>query len=163
MAYAPPFLDALRRLGYDFFTGVPCSSLGGVFKLIEQEPVDRYVPAVREDAALGFAAGAYLGGRRCAVLMQNSGLGVSVNTLGQLHNHYEIPCLLVISWRGYTGKDAPEHLVSSELLPGLLQVLKIPSEVLDPSRMGQQLQDLTDRMAATRKPVALLVPPGVFE
>ena len=163
MAHAQRFLDELRRLGYDFFTGVPCSSLGGVFRLIEQEPADRYVPAVREDAALGFAAGAYLGGRNAVVLMQNSGLGVSVNTLGQLHNHYEIPCLLVISWRGYGGKDAPEHLVSGELLPGLLNTLSIPSELLEPETMGRQLQTLTDRLAAARKPVAVLVPPGVLE
>ena len=71
----------------------------------------------REDAALGVAAGAYLGGRLPMVLMQNSGLGVSVNALGSLHILYEMPVLLLVTWRGYEGKDAPEHLVMGEVLP----------------------------------------------
>src|SRR5713101_1616761 len=98
MTHAQQFLNELHRLGYDFFTGVPCSFLKGAFALLEKEPADRYVAAVREDAALGFAAGAYLGGRQPAVFMQNSGLGVSINALLSLNSLYQIPCLLVISW-----------------------------------------------------------------
>jgi phosphonopyruvate decarboxylase len=163
MAPAQRFLDELRRQGYNFFSGVPCSFLKAAFRLLEQEPADRYVPAVREDASLGFAAGAYLGGRQCALFLQNSGLGVSINALLSLSFLYEIPCLLVISWRGYRGKDAPEHLETSELMPGFLELMKIPAEVLDPNQMDRQLKDLTDRMAERRKPVALLVPPGILE
>ena len=36
---------------------------------------------MREDEAVGMAAGAYMAGRIPAVLMQNSGLGTSLNTL----------------------------------------------------------------------------------
>lgn len=162
-SHADEFLAELRRLGYDFFTGVPCSFLKGIFTRLETEPADRYVSAVREDAAVGFAAGAWMGGRTPVVLMQNSGLGVCVNSLQQLNNLYEIPLLLVVSWRGYQGKDAPEHLASGEITEGILDVLKIPHELFEPNRMGAQLKSLTEKVEKRRKPVALLVPPEVLE
>ncbi len=162
-SHAEPFLALLRELGITFATGVPCSSLKDVFVRLEREPADRYVPAVREDAALGFAAGAWLGGRKAAVFMQNSGLGVCVNSLAQLHVHYGIPCLLVVSWRGYGGKDAPEHLVSAGVMFKILDALEIAHETLEPERMDAQVRALAARMESERRPVALVVPPGVFE
>ena len=51
---------------------------------------------MREDSALGLAAGAYLGGRQPVVFMQNSGLGVSMNALVSLHQIYDIPALLAV-------------------------------------------------------------------
>ncbi len=162
-SHASDFLKELKSAGFDFFTGVPCSFLKGIFTLLEGESPDRYISAVREDAALGFAAGAWLGGRRPVVLMQNSGLGVSVNSLQQLHNLYELPCFLVVSWRGYGGKDAPEHLASGEITRGVLDVLKIPHRLLEPSRMAEQIRELAGLMEERRKPVALLVPGEVLE
>ena len=82
--------------------------------IAELERRGLYHGETREDAALGVAAGAYLGGKLPAVVMQNSGLGVSLNALGSLHILYEMPCLLLVTWRGFEGKDAPEHLVMGE-------------------------------------------------
>jgi phosphonopyruvate decarboxylase len=76
--------DLAARLlgrGFDFFTGVPCSLIESLIAALEADPAVLYVPAVREDAAVGVAAGAWLGGRRPVVLMQNSGLGTSLNAL----------------------------------------------------------------------------------
>ncbi len=164
-SWAGAFIAELKKIGFDFFTGVPCSFLKGAFSLLEKEPRDRYVPAVREDAALGFAAGAYLGGRRPVLLMQNSALGVAANALAQLNRLYEIPCLMIVSWRGSPGadRDAPEHVMSGSITEGLLGVLQIPFELLDPSRMAEQLRTFADLASETRKPTALLVPPGVLE
>ena len=71
------FLDLLEAHGYNFFTGVPCSLFEGVTRILDVEPRYEYLSAVREDSAMGIAAGAYFGGRQPVVLMQNSGLGVS--------------------------------------------------------------------------------------
>src|SRR5262245_36565951 len=107
MSSAPSqhFLDLLQAHGYNFFTGVPCSLFEGVTRLLDAEPQYGYVSAVREDSAMGIAAGAYLGGRQPVVFMQNSGLGVSTNALVSLNQIYDIPALLVISWRGQKEPD----------------------------------------------------------
>ena len=109
--------DLLDAQGFDFFTGVPCSLAEGVIAALERHPPGRapYIPAVREDISLGLAAGAWLGGRMPAVIMQNSGLGTSANALVSLSLLYRLPALLLMTWRGFEGKDAPEHIVMGEI------------------------------------------------
>jgi sulfopyruvate decarboxylase subunit alpha len=157
------FLDLLEQHGYNFFTGVPCSLFEGVTRILDDEPRYGYLSAVREDSAMGVAAGAYLGGRQPVVLMQNSGLGVSVNALVSLNQIYDIPALLLISWRGQGGHDAPEHLIMGDVMEPFLQLLKIPFAVFDPATVAQEVARLTQPMLDTRKPVALVVPKGMLQ
>ena len=104
MLPADRFVDRLLGAGFDFFVGVPCSLVKTLLAELERRRL--YLGETREDAALGVAAGAYLAGRMPVVVMQNSGLGVSLNALGSLHLLYRIPCLLLVTWRGFDGKDA---------------------------------------------------------
>ena len=158
---AARFVDALEGAGFDFFTGVPCSLVGGV--LAELERRGTYLGETREDAALGVAAGADLAGRLPVVVMQNSGLGVSLNALGSLHAIYELPVLLVITWRGYEGKDAPEHLVMGDVLPQLLDLFAIPHRAPSASELADAATWAGATAREKRKPVALLIRPGVLE
>ena len=91
----------LEAQGYDFFTGVPCSMISSLIATLETHPRLPYAPAVREDVAVGLAAGAWLAGRRPMVLMQNSGLGTSLNALVSLPLMYRLPALLLVTWRGH--------------------------------------------------------------
>ncbi len=157
---AGPFVDRLLAAGFDFFAGVPCSLIGPVIAELQQRGV--YLGETREDAALGVAAGAFLGGKRPVVVMQNSGLGVSLNALGSLHILYELPVLLLVTWRGFEGRDAPEHLVMGAVLPGLLDLLDIPHRAPDPDSVLADVDWAAATCAASRKPVALLVKAGLF-
>jgi phosphonopyruvate decarboxylase len=161
--HARPFLDALERAGFDFFAGVPCSLLNGVLRLLDAEPRYGYLSAVREDAAIGAAAGAYLGGGKPVVFMQNSGLGVSLNALASLSLLYELPVLLVISWRGEGGRDAPEHLLMGQITDRLLDTIGIPHQLLDPARLDEQVAAAAARLDETRRPLALIVGKGILE
>jgi phosphonopyruvate decarboxylase len=156
------FLDVLEQCGYDFFTGVPCSLFAGVTRILDADPRYGYVGAVREDSALGIAAGAYLGGRQPVVFMQNSGLGVSVNALVSLNQIYDLPALVIVSWRGH-GADAPEHVVMGAIMEDFLRLLRIPNRVLAPDAVESDLAALTATMNETRKPVALVVGKGLLE
>jgi len=157
------FLDLLERLGYNFFTGVPCSLFTGVTRILDDEPRYGYVSAVREDSAMGIAAGAYFGGRQPVVFMQNSGLGVSINALVSLHQIYDIPALLVVSWRGQGGKDAPEHLVMGAIMEECLRLFQVPFAVFDPNTLVHDVEALTRTMQQTGRPVALVVPKGMLQ
>ena len=161
---APEFVAALKGAGFDFFCGVPCSLLKGLVSLLDHDESAHYISATREDSALGMAAGAFLGGKHPMVLMQNSGLGVSVNALASLHTLYEIPVLLVISWRGEDRSDAPEHWMMGDIMKPVLDQMKIPHRVLDPNEsMAAQIGWAKEQLEKTQKPVALIVPAGVLE
>jgi len=157
---ADRFVDRLLAAGFDFFTGVPCSLVGSVIAELERRGL--YFGELREDSALGVAAGAYLGGRLPAVIMQNSGLGVSLNALGSLHLLYRMPCLLLPTWRGYEGKDAPEHLVMGAVLPQLLDLFGIPHRAPAVDSLDADVEWAAAELRRTEKPVALIVRPGLF-
>lgn len=162
--HAAAFAQALRAQGYDFFAGVPCSLLGGLVSELERAPELHYVSATREDSAIGLAVGAWLGGRQPMVLMQNSGLGVAVNALASLMLMYQTPALLVVSWRGQDGQDAPEHLLTGRITLPLLELLGIPYRVLSAAEpMDEQLAWATELVARQRTAAALVVPKGVLE
>jgi sulfopyruvate decarboxylase subunit alpha len=160
---APDFVEALKAAGFDFFCGVPCSLLKGLVSHLDQDRSLHYISATREDSAIGMAVGAWLGGRVPMVLMQNSGLGVSVNARASLSTMYELPALLVISWRGEGGNDAPEHILMGEIMTPILDLLKIPHRVLSREPMGPQVAWAKETMTSSRKPVALIVPAGILE
>jgi sulfopyruvate decarboxylase subunit alpha len=157
------FLDLLERHGFNFFTGVPCSLFQGVTRILDSEPRYGYISAVREDSAIGLAAGAYFGGRQPVVFMQNSGLGVSVNAIVSLNQMCRIPALIVVSWRGQDGHDAPEHLRMGEIMQPFLELLDVPSATFAPDTAERDVQRLTQIMNDTRRPVALVVPKGMLE
>jgi hypothetical protein len=77
MMESDAFVQAMQDMGINFFTGVPDSILGGIIAELMNRRL--YTPAVREDEAVAMAAGAYMAGKIPAVLMQNSGLGTSLN------------------------------------------------------------------------------------
>jgi len=157
------FAARLGRHGFDFFTGVPCSLIEDLIAVLERGARAPYVAAVREDAAVGVAAGAWFGGRRPVVLMQNSGLGTSLNALASLSLMYGLPALLVVTWRGFGGKDAPEHILTGEISPKLLELLGVPYRVLAADSLDADLAWAAVEMDARRSPVALLVPPKIVE
>jgi phosphonopyruvate decarboxylase len=155
--------DLLEHHGFDFFTGVPCSLIEDVIAVLENHPRLPYIAAVREDVAVGLAVGAWLGGKRPAVLMQNSGLGTSLNALASLALMYGIPSLLVVTWRGHGGQDAPEHILMGAISPRLLELLRIPYRVVSEASLAEDLRWAASEMDVRMQPIALVVPPGVVE
>jgi phosphonopyruvate decarboxylase len=151
----------LERHGFDFFTGVPCSLVEDLIAVLEQGSRAPYVAAVREDVAVGMAAGAWFASRRPCVLMQNSGLGTSLNALASLSLMYGLPALVVVTWRGYEGKDAPEHILTGAITPSLLDLLGMPYRVLSAETAAADVAWAAHEMDARMQPVAIVVPPRV--
>ena len=155
------FADRLLGAGFDFFTGVPDSTFKTLLREIESRPAFGYVPAVSENVAVGLATGAYLGGRRPAIVMQNTGLALAINPLASLALIYRIPILLLIGWRGHDGTDSPEHrVIGASTLP-LLASLQVPYFVPERDSLDADLARAVATMASERVPCALVCRPGV--
>ena len=112
---------------------------------------------------MGFASGAYLGGKKPVVIMQNSGLGYCLNALMSLNMIYRIPLLLLISWRGYQGKDAPEHLVIGKVLPVLLDTVGIAHCTPDSDNLETALDSADEYFSNRGELFALLCRKGVID
>lgn len=95
--------------------------------------------------------------------MQNSGLGNSIGTLASLPLLYEIPLLILISWRGYQGKDAPEHLIMGKSTIKLLEDIGVPTQILPKEKAEETISDAVKIMEERSLPTAIIVRRGVIE
>ncbi len=163
--YAQTFWNGLKGRGVNFFAGVPDSTFQNAYNVMVNDPEIRYVPAVREDVALGVASAAYFTGRLGGVVMQNSGVGNIVNPLTSFSLMYKIPVLLIVGWRGYGGppNDAPEHWIMGVKTPEIFDLLEVPYEILEPDSLEPTLDRLLATMEQRSVPGALLVRAGVLE
>ena len=159
------FWDVLKARNLTFFAGVPDSTFQGAYNAMVDDPDIRYIPAVREDVALGLASAAYFAGRLGGVMMQNSGVGNIVNPLTSFNLIYKVPAFLVVGWRGYGGppNDAPEHWVMGVKTPEIFDLLEVPYEILEPEGLESALDRLLAAMETRSVPGALLVRAGVLE
>ena len=161
------FCDQLWDRGYEFFTGVPCSFFKNAINQVIADPRFRYVIAANEGAALGIAAGAWLGGQKPVVLIQNSGTGNLVNPLTSLSLPYGIPALIFISGRAYPDGEGDEeqHRIIGRTVRDLMlgfgvHHLDMP---VDAASFGGFLDRADEIVTRGEGVVAAMVPKGAIQ
>ncbi len=117
-------LSILLEEGINLICSVPCIMLAGIFKGLEKTSIT-HIPVTREEEGVGVAAGAFLGGKKPALLMQNSGLGNSINALLSLTKLYGLPLPLIISQRGGKGEKVLAQMPMGKTTPNLLKAARI--------------------------------------
>jgi len=119
--------DVLRRNGIRLFATVPDYIVTQVLEHLWSDSQCRVVTVCREEEGLGLLSGAFMAGRRGALIMQNSGLGNCVNTLGSLNVASQIPVVLVMSHRGDLGEFNPAQVPVGQAAKRILEALDIRS------------------------------------
>lgn len=157
------FLTCLTSHGFSLGAGVPCSYFAGLLHALDEHTSICYIPATREDEAVGIACGYVFGGKRCLVIMQNSGfanIGDAITSLAQL---YEVPLLILISYRGLKDDMTfPEHSLMGEITEDVLRAYRLPYWVLTENDWKSVLEHALTKMIQTSRPVCLLVGKEVF-
>jgi phosphonopyruvate decarboxylase len=127
MIQANQFLEECLSLGFDFFTGTPCSYLKPFINYVIDHNEFRFIDAVNEGDAVAIAAGVTVAGGRSVVMFQNSGLGNAVNPLTSLIDTFHIPIMLIVTLRGEPGghPDEPQHELMGAVLTDLLDAMRI--------------------------------------
>ena len=123
--------EMIKESGIDLILSLPCILLKGLLEIIDEKGEIQKIPITREEEGIGIAAGAYLGGRTPALLIQNSGLGNSVNAIKSLLQLYEIPVVFIMSHRGVEGEKIMAQIPMGQLTPRLLDLLNIKTYVID--------------------------------
>ena len=162
------FVLALKKVGLNFFIGVPDSLLKSFCAYVDDHlPSGQHITAANEGNAVAIASGYHLAtGKSAVVYMQNSGLGNTINPLTSLADKevYQIPMLLVIGWRGEPGlADEPQHVKQGRITLQQLDLLEIPYQVLsDQSNVYDIANWVQEQLATTGAPVAIVVKKNTF-
>ncbi|MDI9618513.1 sulfopyruvate decarboxylase subunit alpha [Methanothermobacter sp.] len=150
--------EGMKEAGIDFAVSVPCVNLRFVLEMVDSDPEIRHVPVTREEEGFGVAAGAYMAGKTTAMLMQNSGLGNSVNVLASLYSLYHIPITMIVSHRGTRGEFMEAQVPMGRATTEILDVLKIPYSTPEtPPQARESIVELTALSLKKRHPVAVLL------
>jgi sulfopyruvate decarboxylase alpha subunit len=110
----------LKRNDVNLVTYVPDKVFTPLIKNLHADSDFLTFPAAREEEALGIVSGAWMGGRRGAVLMQTSGFGTIPNVLASLVVPYQVPAIIFVSERGTLGEfNLGQALVCRTMRPVL--------------------------------------------
>ena len=147
----------LKAGGIDLVTSVPCVKLGLLLEMIIADPDIIHVPVTREEEGIGICAGAFMGGKRPALLMQNSGLGNCINALVSLDLLYDIPVLLIISHRGTAGEKIAAQVPMGTATVPLLDAIGIEHCCPIPGEGEREVAKAAMIAFTKRRPVAVLL------
>lgn len=98
-AWRQDVYDVLRAGRVELIAYVPDAGHARAIEAATADPDVRDVVLTTEEEGVAVVAGAWLGGRRAALLMQSSGVGNCVNMFSLLDN-CRIPFLTVVTMRG---------------------------------------------------------------
>ena len=147
----------LKTAGVDFFVSVPCKLLAGQIQLLQNDKDVCYLPVTREEEGFGICAGANLGGRIPCILMQDSGLGNSVNALRSLIQFFQIPVVILMSYRGSPGEPVPAQVPMGNVVPELLKLMQIPVLYCHDLADLEEIDPLISHAKVAECPVAILI------
>jgi sulfopyruvate decarboxylase subunit alpha len=154
-------VEALKASGVNFVTSLPDANLAGVLAAVDAEPDLTHVTLCREEEGIGICAGAYMGGRRPVIIMQNGGFLNSCNALTTTALNFNIPLLLLIYYAGDLGDEGFSTLgsVTEPVLRGLgirYYVLRRDDEI------QRTIKGAVTLAVDSRKPVAVLLTKDVL-
>jgi phosphonopyruvate decarboxylase len=163
MIEAQDFVEEARARGIEWYAGVPCSFLTPFINYVINNEGLRYLSSANEGDAVAAAAGAAIGGKRAAVMIQNSGLGNAVSPLTSLTHVFRIPLLLIVTHRGAPGlEDEPQHALMGRITGQMLDTMALPWECFpsEPDAIAPALNRARDYMARERRPYGLIMAKG---
>ena len=95
-------LEHLKRNGVTHVVWLPDSETNFLYVLMQDEPSLDLIPVSREGQAFSTAAGLSVGGAKPVILIQNTGLMESGDSLRGWAMGMNIPVVLMVGYRGWT-------------------------------------------------------------
>jgi phosphonopyruvate decarboxylase len=163
MIQAEEFVETARKLGFEWYMGVPCSFLTPFINYVINDTQLTYISSANEGDALATAAGTVIGGKRAVVMMQNSGLGNAVSPITSLTYIFKIPVLMICTLRGDVNfKDEPQHQLMGQITDKLLETMGVPWEYFpeDAAEIETVLQRADNYMQTENRPYGLIMRKG---
>ncbi|WP_300062593.1 sulfopyruvate decarboxylase subunit alpha [uncultured Roseobacter sp.] len=156
MSISSKIVDDVVAAGIEFVTTVPCKQLAGVIDEVEARPEIYHIPSNKEDEGMGLCAGAFMGGKKPMIIMQNTAIGVTINTLATLTQFYRMPLPMLISYRGELREPVACQVEMAVHTKALLNQLLIPTFHFHTEADAEELPEILKYTFMCNKPVAIL-------
>ena len=149
-------LREMKKNGVTHVVWLPDSETNWLYLLMQAEPSLKLIPVSREGMAFSTAAGLFVGGKTPLILIQNTGLMESGDSLRGWGLGLNIPVVLIIGYRGWT-----RHGITSDsaarYTERFLHAFGINYYLVEKTVDGPRISAAFAEAIKTRRPVAVLV------
>ncbi len=156
MNISKTIINNLKNGGVNFFLSVPCKLLANMIEILEKDSDVYYSSVPREEEGMGICAGAYLGNKLPCIMMQNTGIGNSVNSIVSLLQLYQIPTVFLISYRGTPGEPVGAQGGMASVTEDILNTLRIPILHCNTEKDLEKISTFANHAKVIESPVAVL-------
>ena len=156
MKISKQIVTNLKEGGANFFLSVPCKLLANMIEILEADNDIYYSAIPREEEGMGICAGAYLGNKLPCIMMQNTGIGNSVNSIVSLLQLYQMPVVFLISYRGTPGEPVGAQGGMASITEEILDTLRIPMLHCNSDQDLKKISTFTNHAKVIEGPVAIL-------
>jgi sulfopyruvate decarboxylase subunit alpha len=147
----------LKRAGIDLVASLPDQWLGDVIERCEADPDITHIKLAREDDGVGICAGAFLGGRKAALICQNAGVLLAINALGGMAFHHQIPFLVIAAQRGCFDDGYYYQMYKGRITEPVLKGAGLPHYVIDDPSQLSLIEQGARQAFFSRLPLVLLL------
>ena len=149
-------LAEMKKNGVTHVVWLPDSETNWLYLLMKEDPSLTLVGVNREGLAFSAAAGIAAGGKRPLILIQNTGLMESGDSLRGWAIGLNIPVVLMVGYRGWTrhGVNTDTAAVYTERF---LNAFGVNYYLVEGDADAQRISIAFEDATKTKRPVALLV------
>ncbi len=153
-------VEAIKQSGIEFVVALPdITTSQGVLLPIAQDPNLRLVRVAKEDEGVSICAGLSLCNKRAVLLMQNTGLLDSINSVRATAVEFEMPVCMIV---GLLGKEPDVAPMESDqygvrITEPILDAMGVEHHLIEQAQDVAKIGPAIDNAYTTSSPVVLLI------
>ena len=149
-------LAQIKANGVTHGVWLPDSETNWLYLLMKADPAIELIPVSREGAAFSTAAGLSVGGKKPIILIQNTGLMESGDSLRGWAIGMNIPVVLMVGYRGYTRHGVIQDTAAT-YTERFLNAFDVDYYLIENSEDAERITIAFNEAERTQRPVAVLV------
>ena len=146
----------LRKNRISHVVWLPDSETNFMFQQLTAEPDMELIPVCREGETMAIAAGLWLGGARPAVLIQNTGVFESGDSIRGLGLDVKQPLVMLVGYRGWDRHGATRDS-AARFIEHILHAWGINYYLVETDDDAPRITEAMEEAERTSRPVAVLV------
>lgn len=149
-------VEELKKNNISHVVWLPDSETNFMYQLLTNEPTLDLVPVCREGETMAIAAGLWIGGKRPIVLIQNTGIFESGDSIRGLGLDINQPLVMLVGYRGWTRRGVTNDS-AAVFIEHILHTWGINYYLIETDDDADRISVAIAEAERTQKPVAVLV------
>ena len=149
-------IEELKKNNFTHVVWLPDSETNFMYQLLTNEPTLDLVPVCREGETMAIAAGLWAGGMKPVVLIQNTGIFESGDSIRGLGLDINQPLVMLVGYRGWSRHGITTDS-AARFIEHILHAWGISYYLIETDDDAGRITSALEEAERTNKPVAVLV------